>query len=348
MIKVVILGSTGSLGVQTLEVISKYKNLFQVVGLSSHTKENLLKEQAKKFNVPAENTLLASKFPDKEGSKRLCKLAREDADIIINVLSGTSGIVPTLAAIKAGKTILLGNKESLVAEGGKIKSLSKKNKTEIIPLDSEHNAIFEILKKHPNKIKNIFIPCSGGPFWNKTAKELKNLSVEKALKHPRWRMGTKISIESASLINKGFEIIEAHYLFNMPLSKIHPFFHPECKIHGIVEFENNKSYAYISKPDMKIHIENALLRTAKTANKKPKFKITKFDINKIKSRVIKNPPLPGIKIVLNEFKKHPREMKKFLQKEEHLIKKLLTKEINFAEFLRRVGNYQRPRQFPLE
>ncbi|MBD3360923.1 hypothetical protein GF366_03930 [Candidatus Peregrinibacteria bacterium] len=324
MYKVVILGSTGSLGRQVLEVLENYKNEFRVIGISAYKKEKLLKKQSKKHKVPARNTVIVSK----ESPKNLEKLAAaEDADIVINVLSGISGINSTISALKAGKILILGNKESLVAEGQKIMKLAGKT---LIPLDSEHNAIFEILKKFPKKIpEKIILPCSGGPFLGKNKNQLKKITASEAINHPKWEMGEKISIESATLINKGLEIIEAHYLFNLPLKKIDVIIHPECLIHGIVRFKN-ESYAYISEPDMREHIENALFHAVnkKTPGQK---KIKHLNTKKFTLSAPDYKTLPGIKIVIENYKRSPDSMKHFLQKEEQTIQKFLNDKISFIE-----------------
>jgi 1-deoxy-D-xylulose-5-phosphate reductoisomerase len=330
MKKIVILGSTGSLGTQTLEVLEKFQEKFKIIALACDKNENLIKSQAKKFAVPQENIFIASK---QKSQKELLRLATlKDADIVVNVLSGVSGIFPAIASLKAKKTLLLGNKESLVADGDKVMKLAK-NAT-LIPLDSEHNSVHEILKKFPNKkIKNIFLSCSGGPFWGKTAKELENITPEKALAHPKWNMGAKISVESATLINKGLEIVEAFYLFSLPLSKIHAFINPDCLIHAIVEFTDLTSYAYVSKPDMREHIENALLEAI---NKTAKRTIKKIPKSLYESNIIKTTktlPLKGISIVLSHFKNG--KMKPFLSLEEKTIQDFLQNKITFPQiFLR--------------
>lgn len=337
MKNIVILGSTGSLGQQALEVLEKYPKDFKVIGLSANKSQKSLQKQAKKFKISPKNIVLTSH----DGAKKLNELAAlPGADIIINVLSGIAGIEPTKAALKGGKIVLLGNKESLVAEGKKIMKLVRKTapkSTLLIPIDSEHNAIFEILKKYPNKkIKKIILPCSGGPFLGKTEEELKHITAEQALTHPKWDMGAKISIESATLINKGLEIIEAHYLFGLPLEKIEVKIHPECQIHGIVEFVDLSpvSIAYIAKPDMREHIENALLHTI---NKTPKREIRQLKPDEFHLTPLPN-HLPGIEIVLNTFKKasknpktFPSKMLDFLQKEEKAINKFLQNQIKFTE-----------------
>lgn len=305
MKKVIVLGSTGSLGTQTLRLLKKHKKHFVLIGISANTSEKLLKKQAQDFHIP--QSALASK---KE------KLNINDADIVINLISGTAGIKASKESLKKGKTLLLANKESVVAAG-----LCHPH---IIPLDSEHNAIYEILQKKPKgKIKKIWLPCSGGPFYQHES--LKNITPEQAVKHPRWKMGAKISVESATLINKGLEIVEAHYLFNLPLSKIKSFYHPECQIHGVVEFKD-ETLAYYGKPKMEEHIENALLRAI---GQKPKTTIRKFNASKLKAPA--NPRLKGIKIVLDHFKKSPSTMDKFLKKEELIINQFLQGKIEFTE-----------------
>ncbi len=328
MLKVVILGSTGSLGIQTLQVLDKHKKHFKVIALSANENFALLHKQAEKFGV--KSVVLAEGGKQKE----LCKLAKlKDADIIVNVLSGVAGINPSFAALKNGKILLLGNKESLVAEGEKIiVAISHGKKSALIPLDSEHNAIHEILKKYPDKkIKNIFLPCSGGPFINKTKKELEKITPAQALKHPKWQMGNKISIESATLLNKGLEIIEAHYLFKLPLTKIKVFLHPQCQIHGVVEFEDGKKIAYSAKPNMAEHIENALLECLGQIAKR------KIEPIQIPLRSPKNQNLRGIEIVKKTFLKNPTRMKKFLKIEEKAVNDFLKGEISFLKIFLRLA-----------
>lgn len=347
MKNIVILGATGSLGTQALRVIKKYMKEFRVIGISGFKNEKRLNEIAKKFEIPRENVILA------KNDQSLMALTRlPSADIVINVISGTKGIAPTIEALKVGKTVLLGNKESLIAEGEKVMGLSGRlscpkaafKKVEIcpytfhpllIPIDSEHSAITEILNKFPTKdVKRIIIPASGGPFLKKTKKELRAVTAKEALNHPKWKMGKKISIESATLINKGFEILEAHYLFKMPLSRIKAVVHPECRIHGMVEFKDGSVYAYFSKANMEHYIKNALF----SAIKKPfphdirKIKMKDYDFLQIPKKT-----LPGIALVLKAFKRSKssrnpsKKMFQFLQKEEKTIEKFLNGKITFEE-----------------
>ena len=320
MKSIVVLGATGSLGKQTLEIIEKYPDDFELIGISANQNQDLLSKQAKKFSVPIENTTLTSS----DGQDKLTQLASHpDADIIVNVLSGVSGINPSIAALKSEKTLLLGNKESLIAEGTQLKEKIQN----IIPLDSEHNAIHEIIKKFPNeKIKSITLPCSGGPFLGKTKDELKNITIDQVLAYPKWNMGPKISVESTTLINKGLEIIEAHYLFNIPLKKIKVVIHPEAKVHGLVQFEN-ETLTYISNPDMREHIENALLEAANKPS--PNREIRPLKPNEFNFKDPDHETFPGIKIVLDAFQKN--QIAHFLQKEEQVINKFLDNKITFLE-----------------
>lgn len=331
MKNVVILGSTGSLGTQSIEILQKYPNDFRIIGLSANTSKDVLNSQVKDLEINPENIILTSI----DGNKALNDLAAlKEADIIINVLSGTAGIEPTKTALKAGKTLLLGNKESLVAEGEEVMKLATPE--QLIPLDSEHNAIYEILRQNPGKtIKEIIIPCSGGPFFGK--KELSNITAEQALAHPKWKMGKKISIESATLLNKGLEIIEAHYLFNFPLEKIKARIHPECQIHGIVEFENDPNpIAYISEPDMREHIENALLRAI---NKTPQNRTRPLRPNEFTLLPPDHKTFPGIKIVTDAFNRDRTKMFQFLKKEESLIDQFLQNEIEFTQIFDLLQNF---------
>ena len=321
MKNIIILGSTGSLGKQSLEVIKKHHKEFNVLALSSHKNEDLLLRQAQEFSV--KHSVLSSR-DGQEALSKLCQL--KDADIVINVLSGIAGIAPTLETVKEEKTLLLGNKESLIASGEKVDTRN------IIPIDSEHNAIHEIIKRNPKKkIKKITLPCSGGPFFGR--KDLKNISVEDALRHPKWSMGKKISIESATLINKGLEVIEAHYLFKIPLNKIEVLVHPEALVHGIVEFEEEK-LAYISKPDMKEHIENALLEAIGKEKdvdirllKKGEFNFYPPDLETFK----------GIDLVKKAF--ILGDMKNFLSKEEEVIEEFLENKISFLDIYYKLEKY---------
>jgi len=323
MKKVMILGSTGSLGTQCLEIFEKHPKDFSVAGLCAFKNKDLLNQQGEKFKVAKKNRILVSE----EASANLKKLiSQKNINIVVNVVAGAAGIELSKTAVKTGKILVLGNKESLVAEGKFLKKYIKK----IIPVDSEHNAIYEILKRFSrSKVLKITLPCSGGPFLNKPKKYLKHVTPKQATNHPQWKMGPKVSIESATLINKGLEIVEAHYLFGLPLDKIEVRVHPECLVHGVVEFEKEGEQAYISPPDMKEHLENALLRAIGKSS--PRRRIEKFNPAKYIWKKLKTTMPPGIPLVLNHFKKSSAGMKKFLKKEEEVVNKFLERKIKFTD-----------------
>ena len=267
--KIAILGSTGSIGHSTLEVIEKYPEKYQVVGLSAGYNAELLQEQIRKFKPKAVSLSdesgqdILNDCPGTEvlfGVEGACKIAAmPEADVVVAAISGSAGLLPTLEAVKAGKTVALANKESLVMAGELIISEAKKNKADIIPVDSEHSAIFQLLKDKKNEdVKNIILTASGGPFLGSTLEELENVSPEEALKHPRWKMGNKVTIDSASMMNKGLEVIEAHYIFGMPAEKIKVIVHPQSIVHSMVEFIDGTVFAQLSHPDMKAPIAYAL------------------------------------------------------------------------------------------
>ena len=264
-----LLGSTGSIGTQTLDIVRQFPNEFKVVGLTANKNSDLLLKQIKEFKPKAVAIMDKSKIGDLlnfsscqvySGIEGLNKIASlEEADTVVNSLVGSIGIEPTCNAIKAKKNIALANKETLVAAGSVIMDEVKKNNVNMMPIDSEHSAIFQCLNgENINEVEKITITCSGGPFKNYTKQQLENVSVQDALNHPTWRMGSKITIDSATLINKGFEIIEAHWLYNMPYEKIKIVIHPQSIVHSLVEFKDKSVIAQMGLPDMKIPIQYAL------------------------------------------------------------------------------------------
>ncbi len=267
--KIAILGSTGSIGTSTLEVIEKYPEKYQVVGLTAGNNADLLEQQIRKFkpgvvSLSEDSGTALSKICSQTevlfGIEGACRIAAmSEADVVVAAISGSAGLLPTLAAVQAGKTVALANKESLVMAGELIVSEAKKNNAEIIPVDSEHSAIFQLLKgKNTADVKNIILTASGGPFLNTSVEDLENVTPEEALKHPRWEMGNKVTIDSASMMNKGLEVIEAHFIFGMPADKIKVIVHPQSIIHSMVEFIDGTVFAQLSHPDMKAPIAYAL------------------------------------------------------------------------------------------
>ena len=260
---IVILGSTGSIGIQALEVIAAHPSRFRVVGLASGSK-NLarLEEQARTFNVPIIGTTGDGKsLRDSlsgveviDGAESAAQIASLPCDIVLNGITGSIGLGPTLAALNVGNTVALANKESLVAGGDLV---MKFGRNRIIPVDSEHSALFQaMLSGRAKDVSKFILTASGGPFRER--KDLSTVTVEDALAHPTWSMGPVVTINSATLVNKGLEIIEAHYLFDIPYSKIDAVIHPQSVVHSMVEFIDGSTIAQASPPNMKGPIAYAL------------------------------------------------------------------------------------------
>ena len=271
-IRIAILGSTGSIGKQALEIIQKHDRLFEVVLLSAHSNWRLLDEQAKTFNAKyavltglvSENTNIkignpakTKTYVDPHSLNELVSLP--EIDIVLNSLVGFAGFSPTYYALKAHKKVALANKESLVVGGAIITELLTQTKGSLIPIDSEHSAMLQSLIGEEKKdIEEIIITASGGPFRSLSLKQMQDVSVEQALQHPNWSMGSKITIDSATMMNKGLEIIEAHWLFDLPIEKITPIVHPESIIHSMVTYCDGSTKAQLGPPDMKVPILYAL------------------------------------------------------------------------------------------
>ena len=265
-----ILGSTGSIGTQTLDVARKLN--IKVNALSAYSSIELLEEQIREFR-PALAVVfdadraqeLKIKIADTStkvlsGMSGLYEICHDDSDLIVNAVVGMVGLEPTLEAIKAKKDIAFANKETLVAGGSLVMDAVKENGVKLLPVDSEHSAIFQCLQAAPpdKKLKKILLTASGGPFFGKTADELRNVTVEQALAHPNWSMGAKITIDSATMMNKGLEIIEAAWLFDTDPDDIEVVVHRESIIHSMVEFTDNSVLAQLGLPDMRIPIQYAI------------------------------------------------------------------------------------------
>ena len=279
MKKIVVLGSTGSIGTSALDVIRNSNGKFQVVALSGNRNHKLLIEQIKEFSpkyvcVGTEEGYLeiGREFPEVKlflGDSGLTELANlKDYDILLTAVSGAIGIEATVAGIKNEKRIALANKETMVAAGGYINKLLKEYpKAEIVPVDSEHSAIFQsMLGGRKNEVNKLIITASGGTFRGKSVEELRNVKVEDALKHPNWSMGKKITIDSSSLVNKGLEVIEAHELFGVDYDHIEVLVHPQSIIHSMVEFKDRAVIAQLGAPDMKLPIQYAFTYPEREAN----------------------------------------------------------------------------------
>jgi len=270
--KVAILGSSGSIGTQALDVIKEQAHLFEVEVLTVNRSADLLIEQAKKFKPNAvvivdetqyqkvNDALFEEDIMVYAGAAALEQVVQfKQVDIVLTALVGYAGLKPTIAAINAGKDIALANKETLVVAGELVMNLAKEKGVHIFPVDSEHSAIFQCLTgEYMNPIEKIVLTASGGPFRGKTTEELKTVTKAQALKHPNWDMGAKITIDSASLMNKGLEVIEARWLFDLKPEQIDVIVHPQSIIHSLVQFEDGSMKAQLGLPDMKLPIQYAM------------------------------------------------------------------------------------------
>ena len=269
--RIAILGSTGSIGTQALDVISHHPDLFQVEMLSAGSNAELLIAQARKFNPNA--VVICNKDKYKEVKDALEPLdikvfagvesagdlaGGNNVDIVLASMVGFSGLAPTISAMKKGKVIALANKGTLVAAGSIISRLSRECGSPLIPVDSEHSAIFQSLQGERAQIEKLLLTASGGPFFNLPAEKFNDITVEQALNHPNWKMGSKVTIDSASMMNKGLEIMEAAWLFNIPVEKIEVVVHPQSIIHSMVQFSDGSIKAQLGYPDMRVPIQYAL------------------------------------------------------------------------------------------
>jgi 1-deoxy-D-xylulose-5-phosphate reductoisomerase len=288
--RIAILGSTGSIGTRSLEIIENNSDIFEVEVLTANNNVELLIQQTRKFLPNA--VVIANKdkykvladaldnIPVKvyAGSDAINQVVRmESVDMVLTAMVGYSGLIPTYYAVNSGKHIALANKETLVVAGNIITRLAREKNVDIIPVDSEHSAIFQcLIGEAGNPVEKIVLTCSGGPFRGKSKQELENVTVEMALDHPNWDMGAKITIDSATLMNKGFEVIEAHWLFGLPSSKIEVVVHPQSIVHSFVQFEDGSLKAQLGIPDMRLPIQYALAFPYRIKNDYPRLNFNNF------------------------------------------------------------------------
>jgi len=289
MKRIVILGSTGSIGRQTLDVIRSLPGKFEVVGLGAGRNWRLLAGQIREFRPLAaavsgekeltslKDELAPGKIPElylgREGLETLACLP--EADLVVVAVTGAAGIYPTIAAIRAGKDIALANKETLVAAGQMVMELSARHKTGILPVDSEHSAVWQCLYGCGlDQVEKIILTASGGPFRQLSLKELESVTADRALRHPNWNMGNKVTIDSATLMNKGMEVIEAKWLFGINYSQIEVVVHPQSIIHSAVEFLDGSVIAQMGMPDMRLPIQYALTYPGRVPGAVPRLKLT--------------------------------------------------------------------------
>jgi 1-deoxy-D-xylulose-5-phosphate reductoisomerase len=271
---IAVLGSTGSIGVSTLEVLEQFPGRFRAVALAAGRNTDLLLDQIRRFRprlVAVMDEDLAAKLTgamggnDREtevvfGPQGYEQVATHpEAEIVVSAMVGAAGLLPTIAALKSGKSLALANKETLVVAGEIVMALAEERNIQILPVDSEHSAIFQALRgNHRSALKRILLTASGGPFFNREKGELASVTPQAALRHPNWTMGQKITIDSATLMNKGLEVIEAHWLFGVPVDQIAVHIHPESIVHSMVEYIDGSVIAQMGMPDMKIPIAYAL------------------------------------------------------------------------------------------
>ena len=298
--QIAILGSTGSLGTQTLQVVEEHPECFEVYAITANTRVDELIAQARKFMPEAVVIADETKYQQlKEalndlpikvyaGYEAICQIVESGPiDIVVTAMVGFSGLRPTINAIKAGKAIALANKETMVVAGELINALAMEHKTPILPVDSEHSAIFQCLAgEMHNKVEKLILTASGGPFRTFTKEQLEHVTKEQALKHPNWSMGAKITIDSASMMNKGFEVMEAKWLFGVAAKDIEVVVHPQSVIHSMVQFEDGAIKAQLGTPDMRLPIMYALTYPSRLTSS-----FGRLDWNSIKEFTFEKPNL---------------------------------------------------------
>lgn len=331
MKRLVILGSTGSLGRQVLDVVRQNRDQFEIIGLACEKSAGLIQEQAREFNV--KNISIGNE-------EMMIELAKhKDADLIVNVLSGNIGIAPTFAALHAGKNVALGNKEAMVSVGEILMKEAQQNNAKIIPIDSELTSLFQMLEGKPSRdIEKIIITASGGPFFGMNREQLQDVTVEDALKHPTWRMGSKITLDSATLMNKAFEMICASYLFNVSADQIEIVIQRESIVHALVQFRDGNTMAVMSPADMRIPIHYALFYPDRIPNNLPRLDLTNLPRNalhfeKPNCEIFKG-PLLAKRAIKGEF-----PLALLNEANDLAIQKFLNREIKFLEIYSFIEQY---------
>jgi len=336
-----VLGSTGSIGQQTLEVVRALPHRFHIVGLAGGKNIDLLVKQINEFKPRFVY------FQDRDALARLTNtkyefLTLEDiaqhpqVDTVIIATSGRAGLSPTLAAVKAGKSVALANKESLVMAGEIITNEAKLNEARILPIDSEHSAIWQCLNGETQPAAQLILTASGGPFLHYSPTELSGVTVEQALKHPSWQMGKKVTIDSATLMNKGLEVIEAHWLFDMPFDNIKVLIHPQSIIHSMVEFIDGSIKAQLSYPDMRLPIQYALSYPERLPNPQ----LPKLNWSLINNLTFEQPDLdtfPCLKLAIEAGRKGGTYPAVLCAADEVAVELFLARRVKFIDIANLVG-----------
>ena len=344
--KIAILGSTGSIGKSTLSIVNKNKKEFDVILLSTNKNIREIKKQNKKFKpkfLIITNHKSYLKFIKSNKTKvrvfsnykNINKCIKSKIDYCMSSISGFDGLDPTLRIIPFTKTIAIANKESLICGWNLIKRKIKKYKTEFVPIDSEHFSIWSLLKGTPSNIEKIYITASGGPFLNKKKSKLKNIKPKEALKHPKWNMGKKISIDSATMINKVFELIEAKKIFDINYKKFEILLHPDSYVHAIVKFENGITKALIHDTDMKIPIFNSIYQNENRMIESDSLNFSK--LNNLKFKKVSPQQFPSIKI-LGLFKKIKNSLYEtvLVSANDELVDLFLQNKISFLDITKKL------------
>ena len=341
MKKIALLGSTGSVGQQALDVIRFFPDKFEIVGLAGGKNLELLKRQImefqpKMFYSSVKPDLILNLIQDEEKLFSMEEMASHpEVDLVIVATSGKAGLSPTLAAIKAGKTVALANKEVLVMAGEIISQEANSHKSQILPIDSEHSAIWQCLLGEKAKPQRLFLTASGGPFYNYSTSQLEKVTVEQALYHPIWRMGRKVTVDSATLMNKGLETIEAHWLFAIPLENIEILIHPQSIVHSLVEFADGSVKAQLSIPDMRLPIQYALTYPQRL----PNLELPRLDWNKIEAltfELVDCERFPCLKLALDAGKSGGTYPTVLCAADEVAVELFLAREISFTDIAKMV------------
>ncbi len=346
---IVVLGSTGSIGTQTLEVISHLNKTnqdhFNVKGLACGTSTELLLEQIEKFrpelvSVGGEGERqeilngYSGELEVKTGTDGLNYLAKfSEGATLVNSLVGFLGLEPTLTAAGRAERILLANKESLVVGGELVNRELESSDTSLIPIDSEHNAIFQALESgKESEVERLVITASGGPFLHTPLEEIADATPEEALDHPNWDMGNRITCDSASMVNKGLEVIEAHWLFGLPYERIDPVIHPQSVVHSLVQFRDGSMVGELGEPDMKVPIQYALTYPRRRENNYERTDLTKLE--KLEFRELEGERYPAFEVVVNAGKKGGNRPAAVNGADESLIEEFLAERIKFGDIAR--------------
>ena len=315
MKQLAILGSTGSIGTQTLDVVRQYPDKFSVYALSAHRKIDLLIQQALEFNPavvcigdetfyqPLHDALSDLPIKVLAGEKALAEMVTMPAiDVVVAAMVGYAGLKPTIEAIKAKKIIALANKETLVVAGELICRLAQRYNVPILPVDSEHSAIFQsLVGEDAQKVEKLLLTASGGPFRTFTYEQMQHVTASQALQHPNWEMGAKITIDSASMMNKGFEVIEARWLFDMPLEKIQVLVHPQSVVHSAVQFVDGSVIAQMGTPDMRLPIQYALTYPERWQSNVPRLDL--FSVNSLTFEAPDLQRFPNLRLAYDAMEK---------------------------------------------